>query len=275
MAKYKLDIIDIDTRRYEILSKIFDVNQKELSLKLGFTESYIGGRIAKDIINLKDAFVLKQHVGEELFNKGLEKLAMIEVMQERNKGYRNRSKYQIARHISELSDLVLEQKEELNRIKDLLEDWDKDYKPTIKVKQFKIPEFVEEYEQHEKATGLSDEDMSYANFLELVKVFDKNELRDLFKGLGFSKDDELAIMLHYLKNNGLNEVVQMLIEKMTKIKQDNLEKEQFVEKSIEKLEIKPMQNEISEEILESPVSKNSENIENSQFTILNEESNNK
>jgi hypothetical protein len=275
MAKYKLDIIDIDTRRYEILSKIFDVNQKELSLKLGFTESYIGGRIAKDIINLKDAFVLKQHVGEELFNKGLEKLAMIEVMQERNKGYRNRSKYQIARHISELSDLVLEQKEELNRVKDLLDDWDKDYKPTIKVKQFKIPEFVEEYEQHEKATGLSDEDMSYANFLELVKVFDKNELRDLFKGLGFSKDDELAIMLHYLKNNGLNEVVQMLIEKMTKIKQDNLEKEQFVEKSIEKLEIKPMQNEISEEILESPVSKNSENIENSQFTILNEESNNK
>jgi len=275
MAKYKLDIIDIDTRRYEILSKIFDVNQKELSLKLGFTESYIGGRIAKDIINLKDAFVLKQHVGEELFNKGLEKLAMIEVMQERNKGYRNRSKYQIARHISELSDLVLEQKEELNRVKDLLDDWDKDYKPTIKVKQFKIPEFVEEYEQHEKATGLSDEDMSYANFLELVKVFDKNEFRDLFKGLGFSKDDELAIMLHYLKNNGLNEVVQMLIEKMTKIKQDNLEKEQFVEKSIEKLEIKPMQNEISEEILESPVSKNSENIENSQFTILNEESNNK
>jgi hypothetical protein len=115
--------------------------------------------------------------------------------------------------------------------------------------------------------------MSYANFLELVKVFDKNEFRDLFKGLGFSKDDELAIMLHYLKNNGLNEVVQMLIEKMTKIKQDNLEKEQFVEKSIEKLEIKPMQNEISEEILESPVSKNSENIENSQFTILNEETN--
>jgi len=275
MAKYKLDIIDIDTRRYEILSKIFDVNQKELSLKLGFTESYIGGRIAKDIINLKDAFVLKQHVGEELFNKGLEKLAMIEVMQERNKGYRNRSKYQIARHISELSDLVLEQKEELNRVKDLLDDWDKDYKPTIKVKQFKIPEFVEEYEQHEKATGLSDEDMSYANFLELVKVFDKNEFRDLFKGLGFSKDDELAIMLHYLKNNGINEVVQMLIEKMTKIKQDNLEKEQFVEKSIEKLEIKPMQNEISEEILESPVSKNSENIENSQFTILNEERNNK
>jgi len=273
MAKYKLDIIDIDTRRYEILSKIFDVNQKELSLKLGFTESYIGGRIAKDIINLKDAFVLKQHVGEELFNKGLEKLAMIEVMQERNKGYRNRSKYQIARHISELSDLVLEQKEELNRVKDLLDDWDKDYKPTIKVKQFKIPEFVEEYEQHEKATGLSDEDMSYANFLELVKVFDKNEFRDLFKGLGFSKDDELAIMLHYLKNNGLNEVVQILIEKMTKIKQDNLEKEQFVEKSIEKLEIKPMQNEISEEILESPVSKNSENIENSQFTILNEEIN--
>lgn len=269
MAKYKLDIIDIDTQRYQILIKMFDVNMNKLSQELGFAHSYIYNRIVQNLINLKDAFVLKQHVGEELFNKGLEKLAMIEVMQNRNKGYRNRSKYQIARHISELSDLVLEQKEELNRIKDLLEDWDKDYKPTIKVKQFKIPEFVEEYEQHEKATGLSDEDMSYANFLELVKVFDKNELRDLFKGLGFSKDDELAIMLHYLKNNGLNEVVQMLIEKMTKIKQDNLEKEQFVEK----IEIKPMQNEISEEILESPVSKNSENIENSQFTILNEETN--
>jgi hypothetical protein len=266
MAKYKIELIDIDTRRYEILTEIFDVSRKELSLKLGFSDSYIANRIAQDLINLKDAFVLKQHVGEELFNKGLEKLALIEIMQDRNKGYRNRSKYQIARHISELSDLVLEQKEELNRIKDLLDDWDKDYKPTIKVKQFKIPEFVEEYEQHEKATGLSDEDMSYANFLELVKVFDKNELRDLFKGLGFSKDDELAIMLHYLKNNGLNEVVQILIEKMTKIKQDNLEKEQFVEK----IEIKPMQNEINEEIFESPVSKNSENIDNSQFTILNE-----
>lgn len=265
MAKYKLDIIDIDTRRYEILSKIFDVNQKELSLKLGFTESYIGGRIAKDIINLKDAFILKQHVGEELFNKGLEKLALIEIMQERNKGYRNRSKYQIARHISELSDLVLEQKEELNRIKDLLDDWDKDYKPTIKVKQFKIPEFVEEYEQHEKENGLAD-DMTYAKYLELVKSVNKNELRDLFKGLGFSKDDELAILLHYLKNNGLNEVMEVFLEKISKIKQDNLEKEQFVEK----IEIKPMQNEISEEILESPVSKNSENIENSQFTILNE-----
>ncbi len=267
MAKYKLDIIDIDTRRYEILSKMFDVNMKELSFKLGFTESYIGSRIAKDLINLKDVFVLKQHVGEELFNKGLEKLALIEIMQERNKGYRNRSKYQIARHISELSDLVLEQKEELERIKDLLEDWTKDFKPNIKIKNFAIPEFVEEYEKHEKATGLSDEDMSYANFLELVKVFDKNELRDLFKGLGFSKDDELAIILHYLKNNGLNEVVQMLIEKMVKIKKDKVEKEQFVEK----IEIQPIQTEISEEILESPVSPNSENIENSQFTILNEE----
>lgn len=276
MAKYKLDIIDIDTPRYVILNEIFGVNRAKLSIELGFSSNYIQQRIDLNYINLKDAFILKQHVGEELFNKGLEKLALIEIMQNRNKGYRNRSKYQIARHISELSDLVLEQKEELNRIKDLLDDWDKDYKPTIKVKQFKIPEFVEEYEQHEKATGLSDEDMSYANFLELVKVFDKNELRDLFKGLGFSKDDELAIMLHYLKNNGLNEVVQMLIEKMTKIKQDNLEKEQFVEKiaiSPEKIEIKPMQNEISEEIFESPVSKNSENIENSQFTILNEETN--
>ena len=265
MAKYKLDIIDIDTPRYVILNEIFGVNRAKLSIELGFSSNYIQQRIDLNYINLKDAFILKQHVGEELFNKGLEKLALIEIMQERNKGYRNRSKYQIARHISELSDLVLEQKEELNRIKDLLDDWDKDYKPTIKVKQFKIPEFVEEYEQHEKENGLAD-DMGYANFLELVKVFNKNELRDLFKGLGFSKDDELAIMLHYLKNNGLNEVVQMLIEKMTKIKQDNLEKEQFVEK----LEIKPMQNEISEEILESPVSKNSENIENSQFTILNE-----
>ena len=274
MAKYKLDIIDIDTRRYEILSKMFDVNMKELSFKLGFTESYIGSRIAKDLINLKDAFVLKQHVGEELFNKGLEKLALIEIMQERNKGYRNRSKYQIARHISELSDLVLEQKEELERIKDLLEDWTKDFKPNIKIKNFAIPEFVEEYEKHEKEQGLSDEDMSYANFLELVKEFDKNELRELFKDLGFSKNDELAIMLHYLKNNGLNEVVQMVIEKMVKIKKDNLEKEQFVEKieiAPEKIEIQPIQTEISEEILESPVSPNSENIENSQFTILNEE----
>lgn len=273
MAKYKLDIIDIDTPRYVILNEIFGVNRAKLSIELGFSSNYIQQRIDLNYINLKDAFILKQHVGEELFNKGLEKLALIEIMQERNKGYRNRSKYQIARHISELSDLVLEQKEELNRIKDLLDDWDKDYKPTIKVKQFKIPEFVEKYEQHEKENGLADEDMSYANFLELVKIFDKNELRDLFKGLGFSKDDELAIMLHYLKNNGLNEVVQMLIEKMTKIKQDNLEKEQFVEKiaiAPEKIEIKPMQNEISEEILESPVSKNSENIENSQFTILNE-----
>jgi predicted kinase len=274
MAKYKLDIIDIDTRRYEILSKMFDVNMKELSFKLGFTESYIGSRIAKDLINLKDVFLLKQHVGEELFNKGLEKLALIEIMQERNKGYRNRSKYQIARHISELSDLVLEQKEELERIKDLLEDWNKDFKPNIKIKNFAIPEFVEEYEKHEKEQGLSDEDMSYANFLELVKEFDKNELRELFKDLGFSKNDELAIMLHYLKNNGLNEVVQMVIEKMVKIKKDNLEKEQFVEKieiAPEKIEIQPIQTEISEEILESPVSPNSENIENSQFTILNEE----
>ena len=275
MAKYKLDIIDIDTQRYQILIKMFDINMNKLSQELGFAHSYIYNRIVQDLINLKDVFVLKQKVGEELFNKGLEKLAMIEVMQNRNKGYKNRSKFQIARHISELSDLVLEQKEELNRIKDLLENWDKDYKPTIKVKEFKIPEFVEEYEQHEKATGLAD-DMGYANILELVKTVNKNELRDLFKGLGFSKDDELAILLHYLKNNGLNEVVQMLIEKMTKIKQDNLEKEQFVEKiaiAPEKIEIKPMQNEISEEILESPVSKNSENIENSQFTILNEETN--
>lgn len=274
MAKYKLDLIDIDTRRYDILSKMFDVNQSNLSLELGYSNAYIGNRVAQDLINLKDVFLLKQHVGEELFNKGLEKLALIEIMQDRNKGYRNRSKYQIARHISELSDLVLEQKEELERIKDLLDDWDKDFKPNIKIKNFAIPEFVEEYEKHEKDNGLSDEDMSYANFLELVKEFDKNELRELFKDLGFSKNDELAIMLHYLKNNGLNEVVQMVIEKMVKIKKDKVEKEQFVEKieiTPEKIEMQPIQTEISEEILESPVSPNSENIENSQFTILNEE----
>lgn len=275
MAKYKLDIIDIDTPRYVILNEIFGVNRAKLSIELGFSSNYIQQRIDLNYINLKDAFILKQHVGEELFNKGLEKLALIEIMQERNKGYRNRSKYQIARHISELSDLVLEQKEELNRIKDLLDDWDKDYKPTIKVKQFKIPEFVEEYEQHEKENGLAD-DMTYANFLELVKVFNKNELRDLFKGLGFSKDDELAIMLHYLKNNGLNEVIEIFCEKMSKIKLDKIEKDQFVEKiaiAPEKIEMQPIQTEVSEEILESPVSQNSENIENSQFTILNEETN--
>lgn len=270
MAKYKLDIIDIDTQRYQILIKMFDVNMNKLSQELGFAHSYIYNRIVQNLINLKDAFVLKQHVGEELFNKGLEKLALIEVMQNRNKGYRNRSKYQIARHISELSDLVLEQKEELERIKNLLDDWDKDYKPTIKVKEFKIPEFVEEYEQHEKENGLSD-DMTYAKYLEVVRSVNKNDLRDLFKGLGFSKDDELAILLHYLKNNGLNEVIEIFCEKMTKIKQENLEKEQFVEnleKTKEKIEIKPIQNEVSEEILESPVSKNSENVENETYSLF-------
>jgi uncharacterized coiled-coil protein SlyX len=274
MSKYKLDLIDIDTQRYVILNEIFSINRAKFSQESGYSSSYIQQRIQQNLINLKDAFVLKQHVGEELFNKGLEKLALIEIMQERNKGYRNRSKYQIARHISELSDLVLEQKEELERIKDLLEDWTKDFKPNIKIKNFAIPEFVEEYEKHEKEQGLSDEDMSYANFLVMVKEFDKNELRELFKDLGFSKNDELAIMLHYLKNNGLNEVVQMVIEKMVKIKKDKVEKEQFVEKieiAPEKIEMQPIQTEISEEILESPVSPNSENIENSQFTILNEE----
>lgn len=257
MSKYKLDLIDIDTQRYVILNEIFGINRVKLSQELGFSNAYIQARVDQDLINLKDVFILKQHVGEELFNKGLEKLALIEIMQDRNKGYKNRSKYQIARHISELSDLVLEQKQELIRIKDLLDDWDKDHKPSIKVKMSQIPEFVEEYEQHEKENGLSDENMSYANLLELVKEFDKNELRDLFKELGFSKNDELAIILHYLKNNGLHEVMQIFLDKMLKIKKD-------------KIEMQPIQNEISEEILESPVSQNSENIENSQFTILNE-----
>lgn len=239
MEKYKLDIIDIDTRRYLILANIFNVNMKQLSNSLGHSDSYIGNRIKDNLINLKDAFIMKQHVGEELFEKGLEKLALLEIAQERNKGYAKRSLTQILRHVKELTEIVIMQNEELERVQYMLDNWDKDTKPRIKIKKFTKPEFVNEYEENERAESLSD---GYSSYLDLIRSVNQNELRDFFKELGMSKDDELAIILHYLKNNGVGEAIDVLFEKLQIVKERNFANS--VENNVEN----EFKNEVNDEI---------------------------
>lgn len=242
MSSYKLDIIDIDTERYEKLVKIFDINLKQLSLKLGFTENYLSQRIHQRLIVLKDAFVMKQHVGEELFEKGLEKLALLEIAQERNKGYAKRSLTQILRHVKELTEIVIMQNEELERVQYMLDNWDKETKPRIKIKKFTKPEFVNEYEENERAESLSD---GYADYLDMIRTINQNELRDFFKELGMSKDDELAIILHYLKNNGIGEAIDVLFEKLQTVKNRNYQNS--VESNVEN-DRNEVKNKVSNEI---------------------------
>ena len=288
---YRIDILDIDTARFHNLIKILDVNMATYSETLGFDESYLGSRIYNNIIKISDCVKLKQYVGDELFKLGLEKLALQEIAQKRNEGYEKRSNWQILRYIRDLTELVLDQRNELERVQVLVDNWDKDTKPKVKIKNFQLPEYVEFYDE----VGLSDGAVN--TFENWESLFRNIESKDIVRFLKFIQQDQkgrVPLMTHYLKNKDYSGFMTCLMEMYYEDIESNAEskengKNEVMEKSNE--EIKPynqldlmseienlenqintgeqvnsekdlsIQNPIDDSIYETPIN-NSEEIEN-------------
>jgi hypothetical protein len=288
---YRIDILDIDSPRFHNLVKILDVNMFNYSQTLGYDPHYIANRIYNNLIKISDCVKLKQYVGDELFKLGLEKLALQEIAQKRNEGYEKRSNWQILRYIRDLTELVLDQRNELERVQVLVDNWDKDTKPKVKIKNFQLPEYVEFYDE----VGLSDGAVN--TFENWESLFRNIEAKDIVRFLKFIQQDQkgrVPLMTHYLKNKDYSGFMTCLMEMYYEDIESNAEskekgKNEVMEKSNE--ETKPynqldlmseienlenqintgeqvnsekdlsIQNPIDDSIYETPIN-NSEEIEN-------------